>query len=145
MTASVKQLHDLTDNTEMATDNPLLNRTIQRVPDKAPKRVQTTEPQMRALRRILGDDALELIPFDVREAVDAVYQFGKANPEAFQYTPFDSEQEKDDAATIMRAYAEMAGDKGYTIYSQADENPALLVWKVTDRRTRKTASSADAA
>ena len=72
-------------------------------------------------------------------------QFGKANPEAFQYTPFDSEQEKDDAATIMRAYAEMAGDKGYTIYSQADENPALLVWKVTDRRTRKTASSAGAA
>lgn len=142
--AKVLQLDSTDSDVTQATENPLLNRTIQRVPDKAPKRVPTTEPQMRSLRRILGDSVLDIIPFDVREAVDAVHAFGKANPEAFQYTPFESAEEKESALTIMRAYAEMAGEKGYTVYSQADEDPALLVWKVTDRRTRKTAGSAGA-
>ncbi len=92
---------------------------------------------MRKLRRILGEHVLELIPAEVREAVDTVYRFGKVNPEAFQYTPFDSPDQKDNALETMRAYAEMAGDNGYTIYVQADEDPDLLIWKVTDRRTRK--------
>lgn len=96
---------------------------------------------MRKLRRILGDDVLNIIPITVRYAVDTVYKFSKINPEAFQYTPFDSEQDKLDSLDTMRAYAEMAGDNGYTIYVQADQDPSLLIWKVSERRTRKSRDS----
>src|SRR5271155_2133823 len=137
MATEVKQLKSITDNPDEATVNPLLARTVQRTRDKAPKRRVTTEPQMRALRRIIGDDVLSIIPEDVREAVDAVHAFGKVNPEAFQYTPFATAEERNNALTVIRAYAEMAGEKGYTIYCEPDENPTLMIWKVTDRRTRK--------
>lgn len=122
-------------------DNPFLAKTVQLTPDLAPKRREKAEPQMRALRRIFGDSVLEIIPKDIRDAVDMVHAYNKIEKDTFQVTPFDTAEDRDNALLSMRAYAEMAGDKGYTIYTKDDVNPAQLVWKVTDRRGTKYADS----
>jgi hypothetical protein len=115
--------------------NPLLARTVTPT-DKPPyQKGQKKEPQFRALCRILGWDPRELLPADLCDAVDAVYEFGQKVADVFQVTPFDTAKERDDALVVMRAYAETPGDQGYTIYTQNDADPAKLVWKVTKRRT----------
>jgi hypothetical protein len=125
---------DLQNHPSQNPDNPLLARTVRPTQEKAPKRRKQPETQMRALHRILGDSVIEMLPAEIVGAVDAVYVWTLQNPDSFQCTPFDSEQEKNDALTVMRAYCEMAGEKGYTIYTRADEDPSMLIWKITRRR-----------
>jgi hypothetical protein len=114
--------------------NPILARSVQLTPENNPKRVQKVEPQFRAICRILNWDPREVLPEELCDAVDAVYQFGIQNPDTFQTTPFDTAEEKNDALVLMRAYAETPGEHGYTIYTKTDVNPAMLIWKVTKRR-----------
>lgn len=131
---------DLNGNPPLNPDNPLLARTVQPVADLAPKSVKKQEPQFRALCRILGWIPSEVLPADLCEAVDVVYEWGKQNPDTFQCTPFDTPDERNDALTVMRAYAECPGDTGYTIYTKTDADPCMLVWKVTRRRGSKADS-----
>lgn len=141
--ATVTHMKDTETLTEFQPDNPLLAKTVQRTDEAAPKTRRKLIPQMRQLRNILGDGVLELIPADLRTAVDAIYAFNKVNPDVFQTTPFDTVQERDECITLMRAYAEMAGDYGYTIYTQDDRDEKLLVWKVTLRRGAKEQRAKD--
>jgi len=104
-------------------------------PPRKTQKQETKEPQMRALRRILGDSVLEIIPEGVRSAVDASYKFWQEHPDSYQDTPMDSAQEREDALLVMRAYAEMAGDDGYTIRTVNDEDPAKFYWRAQNRRT----------
>jgi hypothetical protein len=138
---TVTQLHNLEGVSAVNQDNPYLARTVTPVADLAPKRRARAVPQMRALRNVLGDEVLNIIPGEIREAIDAVHGFHKHNPDAFQVTPFESETDKEGFLVLARAYAEMAGTHGYTIYTQDDEDASKLVWKVTDRRGTKAAIS----
>jgi hypothetical protein len=134
MTVIPLQQADLNGNPPLNPNNPLLARTISPVTDLAPKSVKRVEPEFRALCRILGWKPNEVLPAELCEAVDAVYEWGQHNPDTFQCTPFDTAQERDDALTVMRAYAECPGDVGYTIYTKVDKDPSMLIWKVTRRR-----------
>jgi hypothetical protein len=120
-------------------DNPMLAKTVTLTAELAPKRREKALPQMRRLRNILGDAVLEIIPEGLREAVDGVYVWGQTNPDTFQVTQFDTAEEVQGTLELMRAYAEMAWDYGYTIYTKDDIDPAKLIWKVTDRRGSKSA------
>ena|SRR5713226_1432982 len=92
------------------------------------------EPVMAGLRRILGDEVLDIFPRPLMEAVDRSYQIWLANPDSYLPTQFDTEQEKKDSLHVMRAYAECAPDGPYTIRTLSDENPALLIWRAQTRR-----------
>jgi hypothetical protein len=92
------------------------------------------EPVMRGLRRILGDIVLEIFPQPLMDAVDSAYKVWLANPDSYIPTAFDSEQDKADSLHVMRAYAECAGEHGYTIRTLADPDPTLLIWRVSNRR-----------
>lgn len=94
----------------------------------------TREPQMRALVRILGPGVRDIFPEQFRQAVEQGYQFWKDNNDSYLAVPFDTEQEKDDCLTVMRAYAECAGDKGYTIATRNGDDPLTLLWRAQDRR-----------
>jgi hypothetical protein len=118
-------------------DNPLLAKTVQLTAELAPKRREKKDPQMRSLRNVLGDVVLDIIPEDIRGVVDGVYVYNQKNPDTFQVTPFESAEDKEDALTVMRAYAEMAWDYGYTIYTKDDVDPSKLIWKVTARRGKR--------
>lgn len=93
---------------------------------------------MRAVCRILGINIRELIPADLCDAIDSIYVFNKVNKDTFQSTPFESEAEKEDFLFLARAYAECAGEKGYTIFTKTVKEPEICVWKVTDRRGTRT-------
>lgn len=98
---------------------------------------QKREPQMAALRRILGDGVLGIFPDGIIQAVDRSYQFWQANPDSFLDTPFETVQEKEDALTVMRAYAECAPTGPYTIRTVAMEDPRVLSWRAQNRRGSK--------
>jgi hypothetical protein len=115
-------------------NNRLLAKTVQLTPANSPKSRPKAEPLMRSLRRIYGDSVLEIIPQDVRDAVDMVFAYGQIEKDTFQVTDFDTPEDRNNALISMRAYAEMAGDVGYTVYTKDSENAAQLVWKVTARR-----------
>jgi hypothetical protein len=136
-------MRDTETPTEFQPDNPLLAKTVQKSETPAPKTRRKQLPLMRQLLNILGEPVRDLIPFDLRQAVDTIFEFNKINPDVFQTTPFDSVKERDECITLMRAYGEMAGDYGYTIYTQDDEDETLLVWKVTLRRGAKEQRAKD--
>lgn len=98
---------------------------------------QKREPQMAALRRILGDGVLGVFPLGIMQAVDRSYQFWRDNPDSFLDTPFDTEQEKADALTVMRAYAECAPNGPYTIRTVTVDDPLVLSWRAQNRRGAK--------
>jgi hypothetical protein len=110
------------------------NRTVVK---RTPKKEANREPQLRALRRLLGDVVLTIFPEPLRESIDASYQFWLKNPDSYQITDFDDEKEKDDTLIVMRAYAECAWDVGYTIRTVTDDNPNRLVWRAQNRRAIK--------
>lgn len=89
---------------------------------------------MRSLRRILGDAIMDVFPDGLVTAVDDAYKFWLATPDSYLITDFDSEQDKQDSLTVMRAYADCADDGGYTIRTLADEDPRRLVWRAQTRR-----------
>jgi hypothetical protein len=105
-------------------------RTIEKGQKVALKR----EPQMAALRRILGNNVLDVFPLDLIRAVDASYRFWLENPDSFLDTPFETVEEKEDALLIMRAYAECADDGGYSIRTVKTDDPCLLSWRAQNRR-----------
>lgn len=106
---------------------------------------QTREPQMAALRRILGDGVMGIFPLGIIQAVDKGYEFYLANPDSFLDTPFANEAEKDDALTVMRAYAECAPNGGYTIRTTKVDDPATLSWRTTKRQKNKKPEVPDVA
>lgn len=95
------------------------------------------EPQMRALRRILGDQVMDIFPIGFVNSVEKAYLHWQQHPDSFLVSEFDSQQERDDSLTVMRAYAECAGDKGYTIRTERDTPPKVLHWRVQTRRGTK--------
>jgi len=104
------------------------------------------EPQMRALRRILGDGIMGIFPEELMKSVDAAHEFWQTNGDDFLVTDFDTVQDKEDSVTVMRAYAECAQDNGYSVYTRSDDDPLRLVWKVAKRREfTDTAAEAPAA
>ena len=92
------------------------------------------EPTMRKLRRILGDEILDIFPDGLIEAVDALHVAWQADPKPWAELDFESEDERDDALDLMRAYAECAQDKGYTIRTDSDSEPTTARFRVTTRR-----------
>jgi hypothetical protein len=103
-----------------------------------------TEPTMRALRRILGDDVLDIFPEGLTETVDDFYAVHSENEAKWDEVELDTQQERDDTLALMRAYAECAGEKGYTIRQDRTTAPSVLRFRVTDRRGSKSDGSGDA-
>ena len=92
------------------------------------------EPQFRTLKRVLGDQVLDIFPSEFIDSVEAGYKFWQEHPRSYIDTVFASEQERDDVLAIMRAYAEAANEQGYTIATLADPDPRKLVWRAQTRR-----------
>jgi hypothetical protein len=100
----------------------------------AAMRARKVEPTMRKLRRILGDEILDIFPEGLIDAVDQLHDAWRADPEPWAELDFETEAERDDALDLMRAYAECAGDKGYTIRTDPDTEPTVARFRVTTRR-----------
>lgn len=98
------------------------------------------ETVLQALRRILGDSVLEVIPTDVQEAVEAAYEFWSQHSDSYLVTPFDDQTGRDDALAVMKAYAEIAPMGPYTIRVDKDSEPHVLHWRAQTRQGRGTAS-----
>ena len=98
------------------------------------------EPQIKALLRIFGEVVYDIFPQTFIDAVESGYKFWVDHPDSYLDTLFDSEQERNDSLTAMRAYSEIAGPDavGYTIATRAHENPAMLVWRAQTRRKHNT-------
>ena|SRR6266851_4617544 len=105
-----------------------------------PKPVRTavkTEATMAGLRRILGDQVLDVFPQALADAVDRAYRIWKDNPDSYLPTPFDTPQDKADSLFVMRAYAECSPHGPYTIRTLQDPDECLLVWRAQTRRGHK--------
>lgn len=130
--------------TELLTPEPKetvipFGQTTIRTPEKASAekaKQPYREPQMKALRRIFGDVVLEIFPQTFIDAVELAYRFWFDHPDSYLDTLFDTEQEKNDSLTAMRAYAEIAGPEGegYTISTRTHDDPCMLVWRAQTRR-----------
>jgi hypothetical protein len=96
------------------------------------------ETALQSLQRILGDAVLEVIPEDVREAVEAAYKFWEEHSDSYLITPFDDEVGRNDALTVMKAYAEIAPNGPYTIRVDRNSEPHVLHWRAQTRQGRKT-------
>jgi hypothetical protein len=125
---------DLDGTPVLDRSNPLLARTMTLSAQAQTNSARTLEPPFRALCRVLHIEPRDILPVEMCDAVDMVHAYNKIKKDIFQTTEFDTKEERDDALVVMRAYAETAGDKGYTIYTKNTEEPNILVWKVTDRR-----------
>jgi hypothetical protein len=121
-------------------DNPYLVKSMTLSKNHVPTGKKSKEPQMKALCRILGINIRELIPAELCDAIDQVYAYNQIQKDTFQSTPFETEADKEDFLYLARAYAETAGEKGYTIFTKTVEEPEICVWKVTDRRGTKGTS-----
>ncbi len=126
------------DMTPEPDENDLFARTSVREPDaRAVAVAKAREPQMRALRRILGEVVLGIFPQGLIDSVEKAYVHWQEHPEGYLVTEFDTAQERDDSLAVMRAYCECAGTKGYTIRTETDSPPNVLVWRVQTRRGSK--------
>jgi hypothetical protein len=96
-----------------------------------------TETSLQLLARLFGLPVVEVIPLDVREAVEASYEFWKAHPDSYLVTEFDAEQDKLDALGVMKAYAEIAPGGPYTIRVDWDSLPSVLHWRAQTRQGRR--------
>lgn len=112
----------------------LLDNAATYEPERVTVTRQNKEPQMRALKRILGDDVESIFPEGLRDSVEQARSWTIAHPDAYIDTEFDDAEERNNVLIVMRAYSELAGDEGYTIATKNTPNPALLRWKVTARR-----------
>jgi hypothetical protein len=106
-------------------------------PRATPAGSAKVEPTMRALRRIIGDTVLEIFPEGFPEMVDNFYNIHTANPDKWDIVELGDEDERDDLLKLMRAYAECAGDKGYTVRQDRTADPSVLRFRVTVRRGTK--------
>ena len=108
-------------------------QTHTRVRANKPSAVKV-EPTMRALRRILGDDVLDIFPEGLAENVDALYEAHTKESDQWAEIPLDTVQERDDLLALMRAYAECANHDGYTIRQDRTAEPTVLRVRVTTRK-----------
>jgi hypothetical protein len=113
--------------------------------DKTHKRVarRTDAPHetvLQSLKRILGDSVLDIIPTDVQEAVEAAYKFWSEHSDSYLVTPFDDQKGRDDALAVMKAYAEIAPNGPYTIRTDKDSEPEVLLWRAQTRQGKGTTS-----
>ena len=92
------------------------------------------EPQMRALRRILGDTVLDLFPQAVMDTIDALIEIHAADTSAYAEAAFDTEQDRDDCLTLMRAYAECADQERLSIRQDKDTDATALRFRVVVRK-----------
>lgn len=129
-----EEIRDPFDVSEEGIDFSKLTPPAELVAARARKAAEKREPTMRGLRRILGDVVLDVFPEELINAVDTGYKVWVDNPDSYIPTEFASEQDKNDSLHVMRAYAECAGEHGYTIRVLADPDPLLLLWRVTNRR-----------
>lgn len=109
---------------------------------RKPEQVKV-EPTMRALRRILGDDVLNIFPEGLTEQVDKLYQFCSEDAELWPEIEFDTESERNDTLALMRAYAECAGTTGYTVRQDRTTEPNVLRFRVTNRRGSGTSEGVE--
>ena len=105
---------------------------------RAKRPVKKVEPAFQALRRILGDSVLEIFPIQLRQAVDQSYMVWQQNPDTYLVTEFDTVEEMDDALFLMRAYAQIAGEKGYSIRTVDPDAAPELHWRAQTRFKRGT-------
>lgn len=110
-------------------------RTVRRESRRAAK--PSNEPQMRALRRILGDVVMEIFPPDLMKSVDAVHARWLTHPDEYHEADFDSIEDMNNALVVMRAYAECADNGGYTIRTVDPEKWPVLTWRAQKRRVPK--------
>jgi hypothetical protein len=106
--------------------NKTVRRTVARPATKS-------ETSLQALKRMFGDVVFDIIPTEVREAIDVAYKFYLENPDAYLVTEFDTGKSRDDALAVMRAYAEIANPAGYTIRTLKDAADFELHWRVQSR------------
>ena len=107
------------------------------------KRERSTSPAettLQALYRILGDAVLEIIPEGVQNAVEASHKFWQQHPDSFLVTDFDSQQSRNDALTVMKAYAEIRPGGPLTIRQDHDSAPEVLHWRAQTRQGPKPAT-----
>jgi hypothetical protein len=92
------------------------------------------EPSMHAMRRIMGDEVLELFPEGFTDQVDALFKAHNGNPALWAEIECESEDDRDDLFALMRAYAECADDPGYTIRQDRTTGAAVLRVRVITRK-----------
>jgi hypothetical protein len=92
------------------------------------------EQSMHAMRRILGDEVLELFPEGFTDQVDKLFKVHSANPALWAEISCDSEDDRDDLFALMRAYAECADDPGYTIRQDRTTGASVLRVRVITRK-----------
>src|SRR5208282_5018906 len=86
---------------------------------RAKRPVKKVPPAFQTLRRILGDTVLEIFPMQLSQAVDQSYMVWKQNPDTYLGTECETVEEMDDVLFVMRACAQIAGEKGYSIRTVA--------------------------
>ena len=142
MATNVKAVNPLDEPDDTSTGGMFSRREMTKTTRAlAPKKA--AEPVMHALRRLFGDGVLEVIPKDVRDAVDAGYKNWQEYPDEYWTVTFDSPQMAADALLVMRAYGDMAGANGYTIRTLAMDDPCTLAWQARDRITRDRGKKGD--
>lgn len=97
---------------------------------------------MRALRRILGDEVLDVFPEGFTELVDALYDICKDDKDKWIDAAYGTASERNDALALMRAYAECADVSGYTIRTDRDAEPNELRFRVVTRKGSKGETAA---
>jgi hypothetical protein len=123
------------------TARPLITVDTEKVHKKVVVRNDAPhETTLQALRRILGDSVLDLIPTDVQGAVEAAYKFWKDHSDSYLITPFDDQQGRDDALIVMKAYAEIAPNGPYTVRVDKNSEPEVLLWRAQTRQGKGTAA-----
>lgn len=116
---------------ELAAKFTARQETITKEKKKA--RVKPPETSLQVLHRLFGDEVYSLFPDALMESVDKMYAFCKESMDAYQVTEFDSEEDKHNSLALIRAYAEIAPDGGYTIRVDWDAPENVLQWRVIDR------------
>jgi len=109
-------------------------------PKAAQPESQAVEPTMRALRRILGEDVLDIFPEGFTDLIDGLYEAHSQDSEKWSEAEYDSADERNDALALMRAYAECAGETGYTIRQDRTASAETLRFRVIPRKGSKKAA-----
>jgi hypothetical protein len=103
--------------------------------DKTARRTtDVRETSMHALRRILGDEVLDVFPEGIVDTTDALFEEHAKNKDAWADVTFETASDRNDALALLRAYAECADDPGYTIRQDRTTEPNVLRFRVVVRK-----------
>jgi hypothetical protein len=103
-------------------------------PKAQPSATGVVEPTMRAMRRILGDSVLDIFPAGIAKNVDELFDICSEDTEFWAEIQCESVTERNDLLALMRAYAECAGEKGYTIRQDRTAPAHVLRTRVIPRK-----------